>query len=95
MDGEGFVAVDLLGRERTGIVDWEIAESVLDDLGIGYLAELYELELEDGRRLRARIAEVTPRAITVKQDDGGAVGAPQVYFPLPFPAPPTLRPLRR
>ncbi|OUZ09101.1 hypothetical protein BHE97_11390 [Aeromicrobium sp. PE09-221] len=95
MQDDGFVAIDLLGRERTAIVDWETAESTLDELGIGYLAELYELELEDGRWLRARIAEVTPGSITVKQDDGGAVGAPQVYYPLPFPAPSTLRLLRR
>ncbi|MBM9462388.1 hypothetical protein JL108_02935 [Aeromicrobium sp. YIM 150415] len=95
MDGEGFVAVDLLGRERTGIVDWETAEAALDELGIGYLADLYELEVEDDRWLRVRVAEVTADVITVKQDDGGAVGAPQIYYPLPFPAPTSLRPLRR
>ncbi len=95
MRDDGFVAVDLLGRELTDVVDWEIAETTLDDHGIGYLAELYELRLDDGQWLRVRIAEVTPARIEVKQDDGGAVGAPQVYYRLPFPAPSTLRPLAR
>lgn len=93
--GDGFVAVDLLGRERTGVVDWLTAEEALDAVGIGYLADLYELHQEDGSRLRVRIAEVSPRRVLVKHDDFGAVGAPQVYIDLPFPAPETLQPLRR
>jgi hypothetical protein len=91
--GEDFVVVDLLGRERGGPVDWMTAEEALDELGIGYLADIYLLTLEDGRELRVRIAEVSPSGITVKKDDFGAVGVPQLYFPLEFPAPPTLRPL--
>jgi hypothetical protein len=91
--GEDFVVVDLLGRERGGPVDWLTAEETLEELGIGYLADIYLLTLEDGRDLRVRIAEVSPSGITVKKDDFGAVGVPQLYFPLEFPAPPTLRPL--
>lgn len=91
--GEDFVVVDLLGRERGGPVDWMTAEETLDELGIGYLADIYLLTLDDGRDLRVRIAEVSPSCITVKKDDFGAVGVPQLYFPLEFPAPPTLRPL--
>jgi hypothetical protein len=33
--------------------------------------------------------------VLVKHDDFGAVGIPQVYIDLPFPAPEGLRPLRR
>lgn len=91
--GEDFVVVDLLGRQRGGPVDWMTAEETLDELGIGYLADIYLLTLEDGRDLRVRIAEVSPAGITVKKDDFGAVGVPQLYFSLEFPAPPTLRPL--
>jgi hypothetical protein len=91
--GEGFVVVDLLGRERGEPVDWLTAEETLDELGIGYLADLYQLTLDDGRTLRVRIAEVSPGRVTVKKDDFGAVGVPQLYFSLDLPAPETLRPM--
>jgi hypothetical protein len=94
--GDGFVAVDLLGRERTGVVDWLAAEEELEQLGLSYLADLYELRLKDGEWLRVRIAEVRPSLVRVKKDDWGAVGAPQVYYELPLPvAEEELRPLRR
>ena len=89
--GDDFVVVDLLGRERGGPVDWLGAEEALDALGIGYLADIYVLTLENGRDLRVRIAEVSPAGITVKKDDFGDIGAPQRYFSLPFPAPASLR----
>ena len=53
VDG-GFVAIDLLGRARTDVVDWLNAEEALDDLGIGYLADPYELRLDSGEWLRVR-----------------------------------------
>lgn len=92
-EGEGFVVVDLLGRERTGALDWLAAEEALDGLGIGYLADPYELRLDDGGWLRVRVAEVSVREIRVKKDDWGDMSAPQVYYSLPFPAPARLRPL--
>lgn len=93
--GEEFVPVDLLGRELSGPVGWLEAEEALDRAGIGYLAELYELRQPDGTWLRVRLAEVSPERIVAKKDDFGAVGAPQLYYPLPFPAPEELRPLQR
>ena len=95
MAGDLFVPVDLLGRELSGRVDWLAAEETLDASGIGYLAELYELRLPDGSWLRVRLAEVSPERIVAKKDDFGAVGAPQLYYPLPFPAPESLRLLQR
>lgn len=93
---DGFVVIDLLGRERTGVVDWLIAEETLEALGLSYLADPYELLLESGEWLRVRIAEVRPTEIRVKKDDWGAVGAPQIYYTLPLPvAEERLRPLRR
>lgn len=86
-EGSGFVVVDLLGRRRTDVVDWHHAEEVLDALGIGYLAEIYEMRTDAGGWLRVRIAEVSASEIRVKEDDFGAVGAPQIYYSLAFPVP--------
>jgi hypothetical protein len=94
--GDGFVAIDLLGRRRTEPVDWLTAEETLDALGLAYLAEPYELRLEDGSWLRVRIAEATPAAIRVKKDDWGDMSATQVYYTVAFPVTAeTLRPLSR
>ena len=93
--GEGFVAIDLLGRRRTEAVDWMVAEEALDELGLGYLADPHELRMDDGHWLRVRIAEVTPELIRVKKDDWGDMTAPQVYYTVPFPAEDRLRPLSR
>ncbi len=90
-EGEGFVAVDLLGREITGPVDWFTAEETLDAMGIGYLAEPYELQLDDGRWLRVRITEVSTEAIRVKREDWGAIDVPLVEYMLEFPMPERLR----
>ncbi len=90
-EGDGFVVIDLLGRRRSDALDWLAAEEVLDGLGIGYLADLYELRLESGEWIRVRLSEVSPTAIIAKLDDWGVVGAPQVYYPLPFPMPENLR----
>lgn len=89
---DGFVVVDLLGRPRSEVVDWLRAEELLDAIGLGYLAEPFELRLETGQWQRVRITEVMPTRIRLQQDYGGAVGAPQVVYDLPNPAPPgTLR----
>jgi hypothetical protein len=94
-EGDGFVAVDLLGRELGGPVDWLAGEELLEATGIGYLADPYELRLDDGRWLRVRLTEVSTERIVVKNDDFGAIDAPQRFFTLPFPIPETLRPLTR
>lgn len=93
---DGFVAIDLLGRPRTEVVDWLVAEDTLDELGLGYLADPHELRLENGSWLRVRIAEVSPDAIRVKKDDWGDMNAPQVYYSVAFPVTDAeLRPLSR
>lgn len=94
--GEGFVAIDLLGRRRTGVVDWMHAEETLDELGLSYLAEPHELRVDDGGWLRVRIAEVSPVGIRVKKDDWGDMTAPQIYYVVSFPVTEDqLRPLSR
>ena len=93
-EGDGFVVIDLLGRRRTDAVDWFDAEEALDSLGIGYLADPYELLLDSGEWLRVRITEVSTSRIGVKKDDWGDMTAPQLFYAVDFPAPPTrLRPL--
>lgn len=89
-EGDGFVIVDLLGRDRSEPIDWLDAEDALENLGISYLADPWELRLDDGTWMRVRIAEVSPAGIRLLGDDYGAasaVGAPRQAFTLPFPAP--------
>ena len=93
--GDDFVAFDLLGRSLTGPVDWLTAEETLESTGIGYLAEPFELRLDDGRWLRVRLTEVSSDAIRVKRDDWGAIDIPLLEYTLPFPPPDRLRPLAR
>ena len=95
--GDGFVVIDLLGRPRSDVVDWLTAEETLDAMGIGYLDEPHELRLQTGEWIRVRITEASPRGIRLKKDDWGAqaVGAPQEFHVVEFPAPPHLRPLGR
>ncbi|MEO7015914.1 MAG: hypothetical protein ABI130_05205 [Leifsonia sp.] len=92
-ESEQFVVVDLLGRPVTEAVDWLAAEETLEAAGIGYLAEPFELLLDDGHWLRVRIIEVSPERIRVKKDDWGDMSAPQLEYSLPFPIPERLRPL--
>lgn len=94
--GEGCVAIDLLGREFTGVVDWVEAEEALEERGLGFLAEPWTLKRTDGSSIRVRIVEVSPSGIRVREDDFGAaaaVGADVQDHHLPFPVPETLTPL--
>ncbi|MBU4464602.1 MAG: hypothetical protein KKH75_02020 [Actinobacteria bacterium] len=93
---EGFIVIDLLGRRLTEVVDWMRAEETLDDLGLSYLAEPYELRLDGDRWLRVRIAEVSATRIRVKKDDWGDMTATQVYYSMDLPIDQDqLRPLTR
>lgn len=87
---DGFIAIDLLGRALTDVVDWLEAEELLDERGLRYLADPYEFLVEEGHWLRVRIADVSPERIRVKKDDWGDMTAPQVYYTLPFPADPNV-----
>ena len=61
--GDDFVAVDLLGRDVTDEVGWLDAEGALEGLGIGYLADAYELRLDSGEWLPVRVTEVSASSI--------------------------------
>lgn len=91
-DGERFVVIDLLGRERTAPLDWFAAEEFLEELGLRYLADKYELRLADARWQTVRIVESSPARIRLLEDDGSAqaIGAPQVFHDIAFPADPSI-----
>jgi diguanylate cyclase (GGDEF)-like protein len=94
--GEGFRPVDRLGRWITAEpVDWLTAEELLEERGIGFLADRFVLRLPDGTERPVRISEASTDGVTVVADEYGsasAVGAGSDRFRLPFPAPDTLRP---
>lgn len=95
MVGESFVAVDVLGREVTGEIDWLGAEEALDARGLSFLAEPWLLRTADDAEVRVRIVEASPERIRVTEDEMGSasvVGAQSAVHTLPFPAPETLRP---
>ena len=91
-DGEGFVAIDRLGRAVTGAVDWTDAEEALEEHGLRWLADLWELAHDDGTTSRVRFVEVSPVRVVVKRADLGDVTAAQRTWTLPFPPPGVLRP---
>jgi hypothetical protein len=97
-DGNGFTARDRLGRPVTECTDRAGAEEALDARGLAFLADLWQLDADPRwgpGLLRARLVEVTPDRVVVKQDDFGAIDAgsgPPRSVTLPFPAPPGLRP---
>nr|WP_183501225.1 hypothetical protein [Microbacterium invictum] len=93
-DGDGWAAIDLLGRVRVEAGDWLDAEAALEARGIGYLAEVWMLEGEGPAPLRVRMVEVTPDRIVVKVDDYGDVSRATPRFELPWPLPDRLRPVR-
>ncbi len=92
LDGEGFVAIDRLGHEVTGVVDWHDAEEALEERGLAWLADLWHLTHADGTATRVRIVEVSPERVVVKLDDFGDIRAELRTWTLPFPAPDRLQP---
>lgn len=94
-DGEGFIVVDLFGRERSSVVDWLTAEETLELIGLSYLADPYEYRLDDDSWLRVRVVEVSSDGLRVKKDDWGDMTVTPVYFTVPYPpSADVLRPLR-
>lgn len=93
--GEHFDVIGLLGRSLARGLDWLDAERVLEDTGLSPLAEPFELQLSAGNWIRVRLVDISPALIRVKTEDWGDMNASVELHELPFPAPATLRPLRR
>lgn len=89
-EGNAWVAVSLLGHDVSAAVEWVTAETILDDLGLSWLADVWTLDTDHGP-LRVRIAHLAPGELVVTTDDFGAIDVPVDRFALEWPAPPTLR----
>jgi hypothetical protein len=94
-EAAGFVAMDLLRRPVTGVVDWLDGEEALESLGIGYLADPYDFLGDDGRWLRVRIVEVSADRVRLKGEDWGAIDAPFTEHSVAYPIEGKLRPHSR
>ncbi len=92
-EGDDFATVDLLGRRRGEATDWLSAEERLDELGIGYLADIYAYWLTPEEWVRVRLLEVSTDGISVKEDDFGDATADLPRYRLPFPVDERLVPL--
>lgn len=92
--GEGWTAIDILGRVAAASVDWLDAEAALEERGLAFLADPWMLERDGAAPLRVRVVEVTPERIVVKADDYGDMTRTVERFRLPWPLPPRLRPPR-
>ena len=90
-EGDDWVAIGLLGHPVSDPVDWIAAEAALEELGLGWLAEIWTLDTDAGA-LRVRISQVAPGQLVVTTDDFGAIDVPVERFELAWPAPPELRP---
>jgi hypothetical protein len=88
---DGFIPINLLGHAITDATDRLDAEGSLDELGISYLGDPFELLTDGGEWLCVRIVEVSTDAIRVKKEDWGAIDSPQVLYTLSFPTPHSLR----
>lgn len=80
--GEGFDAIDRLGRRvGDGPVDWVRAEELLEERGLGWLADRWLLREPDGRERAVRIVELDDERVVLADDDLGAAavvgGAPR------------------
>jgi len=94
-EGDGWVAVSLLGRDVSGPLDWTDAEEALESTGLSWMADVWTLEREGGEPLRVKLVEVTPDRVVVQTDDFGAIDVAVERFELPWPAPAALRPRRQ
>ncbi|MFT8787277.1 MAG: hypothetical protein ABF806_01795 [Bifidobacterium psychraerophilum] len=88
---QSYTAVDLLGERRFTTNDWLKAEQYLNNLGLAYLSERYELRTKSGEWVPVRIVGLSPNEILVKIEDFGALEMPMTTYHLPFPKPQQLR----
>ncbi|MCI1832860.1 MAG: hypothetical protein LKI77_07980 [Bifidobacterium sp.] len=90
-NNESYTVVDLLGHQRFTTDDWLKAEQYLEDLGLMYLSEQYEMRTASHEWIPVRITGVSSKEIQVKTEDFGAIDSPTTTYSLPFPMPEQLR----
>lgn len=62
--GQEFIAIELLGRGRSGVAEGSHADEAPDERGLAYPAEPHELRLDDGRWLGHEWFRWGTRAVT-------------------------------
>lgn len=81
-----FVPIDLLWNEISGPLDLSDAEALLDDLGLGYLAEDWWLEVfEHPERVKVQIREVSAETVVLANADYGYPADIGALFTYPNP----------
>ena len=90
-EGDCFVPVDLLQRDIAPASDWFDAAEALEERGLGYLADPYELRRHDGSWVRVKLVEVTPGAVTVREGISSGIDAPGDEHVLALPLAGVLR----
>lgn len=71
-DGEGFVPVTVFGYPIAEPAERDEAEEQLNRLGLSYLAERWDLRLEDQTHIQVEIVEASPEQMVVKSVDFGS-----------------------
>lgn len=85
-ENNGFVPIDLMWNEVGEPQELTDAETLLEELGLSYLAEGWLLDVEDyPEPVKVRIREITPEQITVANADYGYPADIGTLFVLPNP----------
>lgn len=84
---DAFVPIDLMWNELSPAVSFDVAENLLDELGLTYLAEDWYMYSERARRrVRVRISEVMPDVIVVANAEFGISDDIGTRYTLPNPS---------
>jgi hypothetical protein len=84
--------VTLFGYPLAGPLAVRDAERILTDVGLSYLADRWQLRLDDGRWIRVEIVEVSPDEVVVQKATRGNIDAVSHRFSLPVPVGDVLAP---
>ncbi|WP_026530623.1 hypothetical protein [Haematomicrobium sanguinis] len=88
LPGDRFAAFDLLGRPVAEFDDYLDAEEALENLGIGYLAQVWLYRAEPGADpAPVRILDVSPGRALITTDLYGVIGSSGVETEIPVPVP--------
>lgn len=87
-DGELFVPVTIFGYVLGTAVDEHDAVTVLESVGLSYLAERWTLRLETGAAISVQLVEARPDRVVVKNVDFGHDGDYGELFRLDAPVGP-------
>lgn len=68
-DGDQFTAMTVFGSPLAEPAERLDAEGVLDTCGLGYLADRWRLQVQDGQRIEVEIVEASPERVVVKNVD--------------------------